>query len=131
MVTLRRAQMVNLVEHSYFSNIDFRRLGTVLDCFAHDAVLSIEGQQHRDRDGAIKQFLEGVLAAYPTIRHESLGHEVDVAGQRLTSRFTLRLVDAEGKAREAGGSAAFRLVNGKFAEVTVEGDGGGGGGPMI
>ena len=41
---LRRAQIVNLVEHSYYSNIDFRRLGTVLDCFAHDAVLSVDGR---------------------------------------------------------------------------------------
>ena len=55
MVTLRRAQMVNLVEHSYFSNIDFRRLGTVLDCFAHDAVLSVDGRPQRGRDGEIKQ----------------------------------------------------------------------------
>ena len=37
---LRRAQIVNLVEHSYYSNIDFRHLGTVLDCFARDAVLA-------------------------------------------------------------------------------------------
>ena len=128
MVTLRHAQMVNLVEHSYFSNIDFRRLGTVLDCFARDAVLSIDGEQHRGRDGEIKHLLERMLADYPLIRHEALTHEVDVAGQRLASRFTLRLEDGDGKAREAAGRAAFRLENGKLAEVSVEGDGGG---PMI
>ena len=128
MVTLRHAQMVNLVEHSYFSNIDFRRLGTVLDCFAHDAVLSIDGRRHRGRDGEIRQFLTRMLAAYPLIRHEALTHEIDVAGQRLASRFTLRLEDGDGKARETAGRAAFRLENGKFAAVAVDGDDGG---PMI
>ncbi len=133
MVTLRQAQMVNLVEHSYFSNIDFRRLGTVLDCFAHDAVLTVNGREHRARDGEIKQYFERLLADFPAIRHEGLAHEIDVEGQRLTSRYTLRLEDAEGRVREAGGRAAFRLEKGKLADVVVDGDGGDGdgGGPMI
>ena len=128
MVTLRRAEMVNLVEHSYFSNIDFRRPGTVLDCFAHDAVLSVAGQRHRGRDGEIKQYFARMLADYPLIRHEAFIHEVDEAGQRLSCRFALRLEDAGGRARETGGSAEFRLENGKLAAVLVEGDDGG---PMI
>ena len=90
-VMLRRAQIVNLVEHSYYSNIDFRRLGTVLDCFARDAVLSVDGRPHRGRDGEIKQYLTQMLADYPTIRHEVLSHEADEAAQRSTCRFTLRL----------------------------------------
>ena len=124
MVMLRRAQIVNLVEHSYYSNIDFRRLGTVLDCFARDAVLSVDGRPHRGRDGEIKQYLTQMLADYPTIRHEVLSHEADEAAQRSTCRFTLRLEDAEGHAREFAGHAAFRLENGKLAAVTVESDGG-------
>ena len=128
MVTLRHAQIVNLVEQSYFSNIDFRRLGTVLDCFARDAELVVDREPHRGRDGGIKQFLERMLAAYPLIRHEGLTLEVDEAGQRLTCRFTLRLEDAEGRVSEAGGSADFRLANGKLAAVTVKSDDGN---PMI
>ena len=123
MVRLRRAQIVNLVEHSYYSNIDFRRLGTVLDCFAHDAVLSVDGRCHRGRDGEIKRYLTQMLADHPTIRHEVLSHEVDEAAQRSTCRFALRLEDAEGRAREIGGRATFRLENGKLAAVTVESDG--------
>ena len=123
-VMLRRAQIVNLVEHSYYSNIDFRRLGTVLDCFARDAVLSVDGRPHRGRDGEIKQYLTQMLADYPTIRHEVLSHEADEAAQRSTCRFTLRLEDAEGRAHETSGQAAFRLENGKLAAVTVESDGG-------
>ena len=88
MVTLRRAQIVNLVEHSYYSNIDFRRLGTVLDCFAHDAVLSVDGRHHRGRDGKIRQYLMQMLADHPRIRHEVLSHEVDEAAQRSTCCFT-------------------------------------------
>jgi len=61
MVTLRRAEMVNLVEHSYYSNIDFRRLGTVLDCFVSDALLSVDGRHHRGRDREIKTYLTQVL----------------------------------------------------------------------
>ena len=125
MVRLRQAQMVNLVEHSYFSNIDFRRLGTVLDCFAHDAVLTVNGRRHRNRDGEIKQYFERLLADFPAIRHEGLAHEIDVDAQQLTSRYTLRLEDAEGRVRKAGGRTAFRLEKGKLAAVTIEsGDGG-------
>ena len=61
-VRLRRAQIINLVEHSYYSNIDFRRLGTVLDCFAHDAVLSVDGRHQRGRDSGIKGYLTQLLA---------------------------------------------------------------------
>ena len=124
MVTLRRAQIVNLVEHSYYSNIDFRRLGTVLDCFAHDAVLSVDGRHHRGRDSEIKRYFTQMLGDYPSIRHEVLSHEADEVAQRSTCRFTLRLEDAEGHAREVAGQAAFRLENGKLAAVTVESDGG-------
>ena len=123
MVMLRRAQIVNLVEHSYYSNIDFRRLGTVLDCFAHDAVLAVDGRHHRGRDSEIKQYLAQMLTDYPTIRHEVISHEVDEAGQRSVCRFTLRLEDAEGRVREIGGQADFRLENGKLAAVTVGSDG--------
>jgi len=128
-VRLRRAQMINLVEHSYFSNIDYRRLGTVLDCFARDAVLSVPGRDHRGRDSGIKQYLEGLLAAHPLIRHEVIACEADEEGQRLACRFTLRLEDAEGRVRKSAGSAAFRLVNGKLAEVAVDCDDGDAGGP--
>ena len=111
MVMLRRAQIVNLVEHSYYSNIDFRHLGTVLDCFAHDAVLSVDGRSHRGRDGEIKQYLAQMLSDYPSIRHELLEHEVDEAGQRSSCRFTLRLEDAEGA--RAGDQRARRVPPGE------------------
>ena len=123
MVMLRRAQIVNLVEHSYYSNIDFRHLGTVLDCFAHDAVLTVTGRSHRGRDGQIKQYFERMLSDYPSIRHELSNHDVDEAAQRLTCRFALRLEDAEGGAHETRGRAEFHLGNGKLATVTVESDG--------
>ena len=123
MVMLRRAQIVNLVEHSYYSNIDFRHLGTVLDCFARDAVLAVDGRHHRGRDSEIKRYLAQMLADYPTIRHELVSHEVDEATQQSSCQFTLRLEDAEGRARELGGRATFRLENGKLAAVTVESDG--------
>ena len=125
MVMLRRAQIVNLVEHSYYSNIDFRHLGTVLDCFAHDAVLTVNGRSHRGRDGEIKQYFERMLSDYPSIRHELSNHDVDEAAQRLTCRFTLRLEDAGGRAQETSGRAEFHLESGKLAAVTVESDGGG------
>ena len=125
MVMLRRAQIVNLVEHSYYSNIDFRHLGTVLDCFAHDAVLSVNGRSHRGRDGEIKQYFEKMLSDYPSIRHELSNHDVDEAGQRSTCRFTLRLEDGEGRVQETSGRAEFHLGNGKLAAVTIESDGDG------
>ena len=124
MVKLRRGQMINLVEHSYYSNIDHRRLGTVLDCFARDAVLSIDGRRHLGRDGGIKRLLTRFLEAHPLIRHGEFAHMVDEAGQHLACRFRLRLKDAHGESRAAAGEADFRLRDGKFREVSVTGDGG-------
>ncbi len=128
MVRLRHAQMINLVEHSYYSNVDFRRLGTVLDCFAHDAVLAVGGRRHRGRDGEIQRFLTGLLESYPLIRHSDLSHEIDEPGQRLVCLFSLRLEDALGGIRETTGRSDFRLDNGKLKEVSVTGDDDG---PMI
>ena len=125
MVRLRRAQIVNLVEHSYYSNIDFRRLGTVLDCFAHDAVLSVDGRHHRGRDSEIKRYLTKMLADYPGIRHEVVSHEVDEAAQKSLCRFTQRLEDSEGKTHETAGRAELCLQNGKLAIVSVNSDGNG------
>ena len=128
MVRLRRAQMVNLVEHSYYSNIDFRRLGTVLDCFAHDAVLAVGGRQHHGRDEEIKRFLIRLLESCPLIRHGDFSHDVDEPGQRLACRFSLRLEDALGGIRETAGRSDFLLDNGKLKAVSVTG---GDDGPMI
>ncbi len=124
MVRLRRAQMINLVEHSYYSNIDHRRLGTVLDCFARDAVLSVDGRRLPGRNGEIERFLVRFLEAHPLIRHGEFVHTVDEAGQRLACFFRLRLKDAHGETRAAAGEADFRMHNGKFREVSVAGDGG-------
>lgn len=124
MVGLRRAQMINLVEHSYYSNIDHRRLGTALDCFARDAVLSIDGRRHLERNGEIERLLTRFLEAHPLIRHDEFAHMVDEAGQRLACRFRLWLKGAHGETRATAGEADFRLHNGRFREVSVAGDGG-------
>ena len=125
MVRLRRAQIVNLVEHSYYSNIDFRRLGTVLDCFASGAVLSVDGRHHRGRDGEIRQYLTQLLT--------DLSHDpprgAEPRGRRGRPEIHLPIHLSAWKTRRATRArwaerAAFRLENGKLAAVTVESDGG-------
>ena len=123
MLLLRPNQLINLIEHSFFSNIDFRRLGTVLDCFAHNAVLSVDGRTHRDRDGEIKRLLTDYLGAYPLIRHSNFTHDIVESEQRVTSRFTLTLQDRDKTSSERDGTAQFQLFGGKFSEVVVRGDG--------
>ena len=123
MVTLRRAQIVNLVEHSYYSNIDFRRLGTVLDCFAHDAVLSVDGRRHRGRDSGIKQYLTQLLAR-PS-HHPPRGARPRGGRGRADVRLPLHPAPrrrGRPPRQETSGRAGFNLENGKLATVTVQTD---------
>ncbi len=60
MTKLTAGQLVELVEQHYFQNVDGKNIGPVLDCFAEDAVLSVQtaGAVHSGRDGAIRKMFE-------------------------------------------------------------------------
>ncbi len=121
MVTLRAGQIMNMVEHSYFSNLDHRRPETVLDCFATDAVLTVQPPRavHTGRDRGIKEFVLSLLTRHQSISHSDLDHVIDVERQRIASRFMLRLVDTNGREIATEGCAMIVFANGKFKTLAL------------
>ena len=126
MVALTREQMINMVEHSYFSNIDHKNLSVVLDCFAGDAVFTVQSAftSYSGRDSGIKKFYESVTAGFQNIWHGDFEHIVDVEAQRISTQFNVRRTDLSGDETSMSNCNVFRFENGKFKRVFVYASGG-------
>jgi len=127
MVALTREQMINMVEHSYFSNVDHKNLSVVLDCFASDAVFTIQSAfiSYEGRDSGIKKFYETITDGFQTIWHGDFEHTVDVDSQRISTQFNVRRTDLNGEETRMSNCNSFRFENGKFKQVFVYASGGG------
>ena len=126
MVALTREQMINMVEHSYFSNVDHKNLSVVLDCFAGDAVFTVQSafSAYSGRDSGIKICYETVTAGFKNIWHGDFEHTVDVESQRISTQFNVRRTDLSGDETSMSNCNVFRFENGKFKQVFVYASGG-------
>ena len=126
MGALTREQLINMVEHSYFSNVDHKNLSVVLDCFAGDAVFTVQSSftSYTGRDSGIKKFYETVTAGFQNIWHGDFEHTVDVEAQRISTQFNVRRTDLSGDETSMSNCNVFRLDNGKFKQVFVYASGG-------
>ncbi|MFP6690287.1 MAG: nuclear transport factor 2 family protein [Alphaproteobacteria bacterium] len=126
MVALTRKQMINMVEHSYFSNVDHKNLNVVLDCFADDAVFTVQSAftSYEGRDTGIKKFYETITAGFQEIWHGDFEHTVDVDSQRMSTQFNVRRKDLNGDESSMSNCNVFRFENGKFKQVFVYASGG-------
>lgn len=126
MVALTRKQMINMVEHSYFSNVDHNNLNVVLDCFAGDAVFTVQSAftSYTGRDSGIKKFYESITAGIEKIWHGDFEHIVDVDSQRMSTQFNVRRTDSNGDETSMSNCNVFRFENGKFKQVFVYASGG-------
>ena len=126
MVALTRKQMINMVEHSYFSNVDHKNLNVVLDCFAGDAVFTVQSAftSYEGRDTGSKKFYETSTAGCQEIWHGDFEHTVDVDSQRMSTQFNVRRKDLNGDESSMSNCNVFRFENGKFKRVFVYASGG-------
>ena len=126
MVALTRKQMINMVEHSYFSNVDHKNLNVVLDCFADAAVFTVQSAftSYEGRDTGIKKFYETITAGFQEIWHGDFEHTVDVDSQRMSTQFNVRRKDLNGDESSMSNCNVFRFENGKFKQVFVYASGG-------
>ena len=126
MVALTRKQMINMVEHSYFSNVDHKNLNVVLDCFTGDAVFTVQSAftSYEGRDTGIKKFYETITAGFQEIWHGDFEHTVDVDSQRMSTQFNVRRKDLNGDESSMSNCNVFRFENGKFKQVFVYASGG-------
>lgn len=118
-----RDYYVDMVESKYFANVDRKDMDAVLDCFAEDAVFTIQSAftTHEGRDTGIRQMFENLFETYSQkIVHRDFKHVVDVDNNRCAAQFEVELIDAEGNETYLSNCNFFYLDdNGKFERVFV------------
>ena len=92
------AQMTDLVE-AYFDAVDRMHLADTLALFVPDAQFHIptHGLHFSGRDGEIAGMYERLFARYAQVWHGAFTHTVDVAAQRIASRFRVENVNHQGE----------------------------------
>ena len=114
---------VDVVENRYFGNVDRKDMDAVLDCFAEDAVFTIQSAftVHEGRDTGIRQMFENLFATYePKIVHRDFEHVVDVENNRCSAKFEVELAEKDGKETNLSNCNFFFFdENGKFERVFV------------
>lgn len=114
---------VDMVESKYFANVDRKDMEAVLDCFAEDAVFTIQSAftTHEGRDAGIRQMFENLFETYSQkIVHRDFKHVVDVDNNRCAAQFEVELTDGEGAETYLSNCNFFYLdENGKFERVFV------------
>jgi ketosteroid isomerase-like protein len=114
---------MDMVEEKYFASVDRKDMDAVLDCFAEDAVFTIQSAftTHEGRDTGIRKMFENLFATYEQkIVHRDFKHVVDVENNRCAAQFEVELADAEGNETYLSNCNFFYLnENGKFERVFV------------
>ena len=112
MTKLTAEQIIELVEASYFYNVDNKNLDDVIACFTEDAELTVQTAHvtHRGHD-EIRRMFGDFMRDTPVIYHGDYSHVVDVDNQLIASQFIARNELADGN--------FFVLRDGRFAKVTI------------
>jgi len=120
MTKLSANQMISLVEHSYFHNVDNKNLDAALACFTEDAQLTVQTAYvtHRGQAG-IRRMFGDFMRDTPVIYHGEFTHVTDVENQLIASQFLARNNLADGSEVSMRNCNFFVLQDGLFAEVTI------------
>ncbi|QYJ14971.1 hypothetical protein Rxycam_00782 [Rubrobacter xylanophilus DSM 9941] len=119
----QRDYYVDMVEKKYFANVDRKNMDAVLDCFAEDAVFTIQSAftTHEGRDTGIRKMFENLFNTYsPKIVHRDFKHVVDIENNCCAAQFEVELTDTDGNETYLSNCNFFYLdKNGKFERVFV------------
>ncbi len=120
MAKLSADQLVELAVKKYFNSVDAKNIDLVLECFAEDAVLTVQtaGVTHKGRDGEIRKMFEGFMDI-KTIYHGDFSHVVDAENQKIASQFVARNDYEDGKHVEMRNCNFFEIEDGRFKRVTI------------
>lgn len=120
MTKLTAAEMIDLVEKSYFHNVDNKNLDAAIDCFAKDAELTVQ-TAHVTHNGheAIRRMFGDFMRDTPVIYHGDYSHVVDVDNQLIASQFLARNNLADGSEVAMRNCNFFAVKDGRFAKVTI------------
>ena len=119
-VKLNEAQLMALVE-TYFAAVDRKDVVGTLACFAPAARFSIanHGVFYDGRDTEVKGMYERLNERYAQVWHGAFTHTVDVAAQRIASRFRVENITHQGEKLIKNNCNFFELKEGLFSAVFV------------
>ena len=120
MTKLTAEQIIELVEASYFYNVDNKNLDDVIACFTEDAELTVQTAHvtHRGHD-EIRRMFGDFMRDTPVIYHGDYSHVVDVDNQLIASQFIARNELADGREIAMRNCNFFVLRGGRFGKVTI------------
>ena len=120
MTKLTAEQIIELVEASYFYNVDNKNLDDVIACFTGDAELTVQTAHvtHRGHD-EIRRMFGDFMRDTPVIYHGDYSHVVDVDNQLIASQFIARNELADGSKIAMRNCNFFVLRDGRFGKVTI------------
>ena len=117
---LSASQLVALVE-GYFSAVDRKDVEGTLICFAANAQFAIanHGVFYEGREIQIRGMYDRLNERYAKVWHGDFTHTVDVAAQRIASRFRVENITHEGEKLVKNNCNFFELKDGLFTAVYV------------
>ena len=112
--------LVELAER-YFAAVDHKDIPAVMACFVPEARFTIAtyATLYEGRDTEMRAMFERLNERYADVWHGNFEHVVDVANQRIASRFQVENITQEGQKLLKNNCNFFRLQGGLFAEVFV------------
>ena len=117
---LSASQLVALAE-GYFSAVDRKDVEGTLICFAANAQFTIanHGVFYEGREIQIRGMYDRLNERYAKVWHGDFTHTVDVAAQRIASRFRVENITHEGEKLVKNNCNFFELKDGLFTAVYV------------
>ena len=115
---LSASQLVALAE-GYFSAVDRKDVEGTLICFAANAQFAIanHGVFYEGREIQIRGMYDRLNERYAKVWHGDFTHTVDVAAQRIASRFRVENITHEGEKLVKNNCNFFELKDGLFTAV--------------
>jgi ketosteroid isomerase-like protein len=119
-IQLEAAQLVTLIE-TYFSAVDRKDVDGTLACFAPDARFAIanHGVSYEGRELQIRSMYERLNQRYAKVWHGDFTHTVDLAAQRVASRFRVENITHQGEKLVKNNCNFFEVRDGLFTAVYV------------
>ena len=118
--SLDRAGLIELAINKYFGNVDAKDLDSVLDCFADNAMITVQTAStvHEGKENIKRMFID-FMGTYKTIIHKDFTCTVDEANGRIVASFTAEVENEDGTWTKLNNTNFWRIRGDKFQEVYI------------
>jgi ketosteroid isomerase-like protein len=119
-IKLDEAQLIHWVE-TYFAAVDRKDMEGTIACFSPLASFAIanHGVRYEGKEVQIRGMFERLNERYVSVWHGDFTHTVDVAAQRIASRFRVENTTHQGEKLVKNNCNFFEVQDGLFTAVYV------------